>query len=91
MDAASYNREFDHCLATEGIVDAQLFGDLLNAFGDSASSHGWVEAKVEVLRQRASRGMGVAVYESKSKIEIASLKEFEAWVRRHFPGLERGA
>jgi hypothetical protein len=91
MDAASYNRELDHRLASEGIVDAQTFGDLLNAFGDSASSHGWVQAKLQVLRGRVLRGIAVTVHDRTSKVEIASSQAFETWVQRHFPGLERGA
>jgi hypothetical protein len=91
MDAASYNRDLDQRLSVGGAVDAALFSDFLNAFNDSASSNGWLEAKVQVLRQRIARGGQVTVHERTANVELSTSEAFEGWVRRHFPGLERSA
>jgi hypothetical protein len=88
MDASWYNRALDQRLSDEGLVDAQLLGEFLNAFNDSASSHGWIVAKLQLLRRRISRGGRVTVQDRASKIELASAQDFEAWVRRNFTGLE---
>jgi hypothetical protein len=91
MDAASYNRALDQRLSDQGFVDAQLLGEFLGAFNDSASSHGWVRAMVQVLRSRIARGGQVTVHERTAKVELATAPDFEAWVQRHFPGLDDSA
>jgi hypothetical protein len=94
MDAPSFNRELDRTLSEEGIVDAQLLADLRNSFTNgSASSVGWVEAKLRVLRDRIGRGQRLTVHEplGTDSFEIATPRVFEAWVGRFFPGLEQEA
>src|SRR5580698_5350125 len=58
MDALTYNRELDEQLSNRGIVDATLYAKLTEAYAyDTATSVGWVAAKLHILAERLKRGI----------------------------------
>jgi hypothetical protein len=88
MDAHTHNRELDEQLSHTGIVDAALCAKLAEAYSyDSASTVGWVEAKLHVLAERLMRGDQLHLFEpaQQQPLAITSDRDFAIWAKRHFP------
>ncbi len=90
MDAIRYNKDLDESLEKDGIVSEELYFKLLEAYRyDAASTVGWVEAKLRVLRRRLSAGQPLYLFNAttKSQAVVATLEDFATWVETHFPGV----
>jgi len=90
MDAIRYNKELDESLETDGSVSEELYFKLLEAYRyDAASTVGWVEAKLKVLRQRLSTGQPLYLFNANTKCQtvVATSEKFATWVETHFPGV----
>jgi hypothetical protein len=88
MDALTYNRELDEQLSNRGIVDATLYAKLTEACAyDTATSVGWVAAKLHILAERLKRGDQLSLFEPAQQqvVPITSDREFATWAKRHFP------
>ena len=88
MDAQQFNREMDARLSTSGVVDKDLFFQLADAHGyDTASTVGWVEAKLRVLQVRLQTGANLDLYVPSlgHVVSVATEDSFSAWAGQHFP------
>jgi hypothetical protein len=88
MDAQQFNREMDARLSLSGIVDRQTFLQFSDAHSyNTASTVGWLEAKLRVLQSRIQRGEGLELYVP-ALGEMAPVTTFDAfalWACEHFP------
>lgn len=88
MDAPAYNRELDEQLSNTGIVDAALYAKLAEAYAyDSATTVGWVAAKLHILAERLKRGDQLSLFEptQQQPVPITADREFATWAKKHFP------
>ncbi len=90
MDAIRYNKELDESLEKDGNISEELYFKLLEAYRyDAASTVGWVEAKLKVLRRRLSAGQPLYLFNAttKSQTVVVTLEIYETWVETNFPGV----
>jgi hypothetical protein len=86
--ARRFNERLDFSLTQTGLVDSKLFLDFASVQSDpSASSVGWLRAKLLVLVARVSTGAGLSLYEpsQNTSIPVNNISELVAWANKHFP------
>ncbi len=87
-DAVAWNREMDASLASTGVVDQEVFRRFLEAHAyDAASTVGWLEAKLQVLRARLVRGGTLTVHAPPHDdlVAITASDDLASWVAKYFP------
>jgi hypothetical protein len=91
MDAITYNKQLDVSLAEHGEVNQELFFKFAEAYGyGAASTVGWLEAKLSVLRCRLEKGSPLSLYDPATKKQhpASIMAEFSVWASSNFPGTE---
>ena len=86
--AHEYNKKLDAYLSQAGIVDSEMFSRFNDAYGyNSASTIGWLNSKLNILRNRLSQRKSLSIYNPnlKEQFKTSSTKEFNAWVNENFP------
>jgi hypothetical protein len=87
-DSRSSHAALDKALASSGVVDRELFLRFRDAYGyQSASTVGWVEGRLRVLRGRIDQGQSVELFvpESGGPMVVDAMAVFERWARTYFP------
>ncbi|MBB6572104.1 hypothetical protein FHT07_000246 [Xanthomonas arboricola] len=88
MDAALLNRQLDTKLATDCVVSRELYLRLAEAHGyGTASTIGWVEARLRVLAKRVESSAPLTLYtpQGTQLMLCQSLVELQAWASESFP------
>jgi len=83
-----FNIKLDRRLDQTGVVNRDTFAKLREAYlHDSASTVGWVEAKLRVLAGRLQRGSPVQVFDpvTETLMRCKALQELRDWAAVHFP------
>lgn len=91
--ARRWNRRLDARLAATGVVDRELFGRFVDAYGyDAASTVQWLEAKLGVLARRLRDGGGLTLYDPRSRamIDVRTHEDLLSWIGLHLPGCVPG-
>ena len=86
--AQEYNKKLDAYLFQTGIVDFEIFSRFNDAYGyNAASTIGWLNSKLNILRNRLSQRKPLSIYNPnlKRQFQISSSKDFNAWVNENFP------
>lgn len=89
-EARTWNADVDAALQSGGVVDRSLYLQLLEAYRyDTASSVGWVEAKMKVLLDRVRRGKELSLFVASMQEQklIGSEEELQPWIGENFPSL----
>ncbi|HLJ63000.1 MAG TPA: hypothetical protein VKT70_02770 [Stellaceae bacterium] len=83
-----YNTLLDHWLKNHGILDEAQVNALRTAFAfDAATSVGWAEGKLTLLRERIRGGAPVQVFDPalKKRRTITTTDQFDVYVASVFP------
>jgi hypothetical protein len=89
MNPQEFNQAIDMQLSTTGAVDKELFTKFVEAYRyDSASTAGWLETKLKILKNRISSGQFITLFVpgQDDPIRINKIPEFLSWIQSHFPG-----
>ncbi|GAB2801176.1 hypothetical protein [Dyella kyungheensis] len=89
-EAQKWNAELDAVLRSVGVVDRSFCLRLLDSYTyGTASSVGWVEAKMKVLLVRVRQGKHLSVFDLKIGKPMLAHREAElrGWIEEYFPGL----
>jgi hypothetical protein len=87
-EASASNAALDQALALNGVVDRELFLRFRDAHSyQAASTVGWVEGRLRVLRGRIDQGQSVELFvpESGGAMVVDGMAVFERWARTYFP------
>jgi len=90
-ESRASNAALDKALASNGVVDRDLFFRFCDAYSyQAASTVGWVEGRLRVLRGRIDQGQSLALFvpESGGPIVVDVIGQFEQWARAYFPDAE---
>lgn len=82
------NEALDNLLRATGVVDREVFLRLKEAYDyDSASTVGWVEARLRVLASRLDSGTSLLLYDpiGGGQTAVVNRSEFKQWAVVSFP------
>lgn len=90
-ESRASNAALDKALASNGVVDRELFLRFCDAYSyQAASSVGWVEGRLRVLLGRIHQGQSLELFapEFGRPIVVDGMAVFERWARAYFPDAE---
>ena len=91
MDPIKHNEQLDAELLAYGVVSRELYLELADAYSyDSASTTGWVGAKLRILAKRLIAGEPVLLYspDEPEPIQCISVAALRSWASSLFPGVD---
>jgi len=87
-EARASNLALDEALRSHGEVDREFYLRLRDAYTyQTASTVGWVEARLKVLRERIDQGYSLALFmpASGEQVVVDGMALFELWAKANFP------